>query len=254
MARLVADALAREDVVVSVGGDGMLSSLAGPVSAGAGTLGIVPAGRGNDFARMLGVPGSAAEQARVLLDARPRAVDLVAVTLPGRATRVVAGSVYSGVDARAAALVHGMRWVPQRAQYPWAAVRALATYRPAEVELTVDGVQHRFAAATVVVANSAYYGKGMRIAPPADVADGLLDVVVVEAASRTGLMRALPTVYSGRHVARPEVTLLTGRRVELALTSPTPVEVGADGEPLGVLTAPERLCVEVLPAALRVLA
>nr|WP_253945403.1 hypothetical protein [Nocardioides sp. zg-DK7169] len=147
-----------------------------------------------------------------------------------------------------------MRWVPQRAQYPWAAVRALATYRPAAFELSVDGVRRRCSAATVVVANSAYYGKGMRIAPPADLADGLLDVVVIEAASRTGLIRALPTVYAGGHVERPEVTLLTGRRVELTLTSPTPVQVSADGEPLGTLTAPDRLCVEVLPAALQVLA
>ena len=67
-----------------------------------------------------------------------------------------------------------------------------------------------------MVANSAYYGSGMKIAPAASVDDGLLEVVVIEAASRLALMRALPKVYDGGHVALPEVTVLTGSRVELA--------------------------------------
>ena len=92
MTALVDEAVGRGDVVVSVGGDGMLSSLAGLVSAAGGTLGVVPAGRGNDFARMLGVPEDAEAQGRVLLEGDVRAVDLVAVSGLGP-RRVVAGAV-----------------------------------------------------------------------------------------------------------------------------------------------------------------
>ncbi|MGZ6752097.1 MAG: diacylglycerol/lipid kinase family protein [Nocardioides sp.] len=256
MGAIVADAVARGDVVVSVGGDGMLSSLAGAVSAGGGVLGVLPAGRGNDFARMLGLPDTPEAQARLLLEGEPRRVDLLALTLPGSAPRLVAGSVYSGVDARASEIVDRAHWLPKTLQYPYAAVRSLATYQPGRYRVSVDGVTREYAAATVVVANSAYYGKGMKIAPAASVSDGVLDVVVIEAASKLELMRSLPTVYDGAHVDRPEVTVLTGRRVEIQGRARTPIPVGGDGEPLGHLPglADDPALVEVRPGALAVLA
>ena len=235
MGALVAAAVEKGDVVVSVGGDGMLSSLAGLVSAAGGTLGVVPAGRGNDFARMLGLPSEPAEVAALLLDGEVRPVDLVSLTLPGAGPRLVAGSVYSGVDARAGEIVDRSQWLPRKMQYPWAALRALATYSPARYLVSVDGVEREYAAASVVVANSAYYGSGMKIAPAALVADGVLDVVVIEAASKLALMRSLPKVYDGGHVSLPEVTVLTGTRVELRADASRPVPVGGDGEPLGQL-------------------
>lgn len=249
----VSAACARGDVVVAVGGDGTVSSVAGRVGECGGLLGLVPAGRGNDFARMLGVPGTAEDAARVLLAGHEQQVDLVACTVPGHPRQVVAGSVYAGVDARAGELVEQMRWLPAFLQYPVAAVRALASYTPVDIEVVVDGVSHCFGAATVVVANSAYYGAGMRIAPDASVTDGLLDVVVVASSSRRALITAMPTIYSGRHVLRDDVVVLRGRVVEIHGSPRVPM--GADGEPLpdlpGRQAAPARI--EALPRALRVL-
>jgi YegS/Rv2252/BmrU family lipid kinase len=256
MGALVSAAVARGDVVVSVGGDGMLSSLAGLVSTAGGTLGVVPAGRGNDFARMLGLPTDPAAVAALLLEGEVRSVDLVSLALPGAPARLVAGSVYSGVDARASEIVDRAHRLPRRAQYPYAALRALATYSPARYLVSVDGAEREYAAANVVVANSAYYGSGMKIAPAASVADGVLDVVVIEAASRLALMRSLPKVYDGGHIGLPEVTVLTGKRVELRADAARPVPVGGDGEPLGQLPAlaDEPAVVEVRPGALAVIA
>jgi diacylglycerol kinase (ATP) len=255
MHELAAAAVARGDVVVSVGGDGMLCSLAGEVARLGGTLGVVPAGRGNDFARMLGLPDDPAAVADVLLGGASRRVDLVSWAVDGH-SRVVAGSVYAGVDARAAEIVDRVRWLPGPVQYPYAAVRALATYRPARFRVVVDGRVAEYDAATVVVANSRYYGKGMAIAPGARLDDGLLDVVVIEAASKRELIRSFPTVYDGSHVDLPQVTVLTGARVEVSADARVPVPVGGDGEPLGVLPSlgspPAE--VSVLPGALTVLA
>ncbi|GAB3775346.1 YegS/Rv2252/BmrU family lipid kinase [Nocardioides ginsengisegetis] len=256
MGAIVTSAIERGDVVVSVGGDGMLSSLAGAVSTGGGTLAVLPAGRGNDFARMLGLPDAPDAQARLLLEGDVRRVDLLALTLPGAEPRLVAGSVYSGVDARASEIVDRAHWLPRKLQYPYAALRSLAAYQPGRYRVSVDGVEREYSAATVVVANSAYYGKGMKIAPSASVDDGILDVVVIEAASKLELMRSLPTVYDGAHVDRPEVTILTGRRVEIRGRARTPIPVGGDGEPLGHLPGltDQPATVEVLPGALAVIA
>ena len=240
-------AVARGDVVVSVGGDGMLSHLAGAVSEAGGVLGVLPAGRGNDFARMLGLPGEPDAVARILLEAPERPVDLLRLTAPGQAPRLVAGSVYSGVDARAAEIVDAMRWTPRKLHYPLAAMRAILTYSPGRFRVSVDGSTQEYAAATVVVANSGYYGKGMHIAPDA--------AVDVEAASRSALVRSFPKIYDGSHVGLDEVHVLRGTRVEVAADGVRPIAVGGDGEPLGTLPAltADPSVVELVPGALRVL-
>jgi YegS/Rv2252/BmrU family lipid kinase len=250
---LVDTAVERGDIVVSVGGDGMLSSLAGRVSASGGTLGIVPAGRGNDFVRMLGLSVQPADVAQVLLEGDATPTDLLSLSLGDAAPRVVASSVYAGVDAIASEVVDRVRWMPRKLQYPYAAVRSLATYTPVDMSVVVDGVEHTFRAATVVVANSGYYGSGMYIAPSASVHDGVLDVVVIEAASRRELIKSMPKVYDGAHVDLPEVHLLRGRSVSVSGTPSVPM--GGDGEPLGHLpvSADTAARIDVLPGALNLL-
>lgn len=247
----VGRAIDRDSVVVSVGGDGMLNSIAGEVARLDGTLAIAPAGRGNDFARMLGIPHDARELVDLWLSGRTRDVDLLSYD-----GRVVVSSVYAGVDAYATVLIDAARWMPEKLQYPYGAVRSLATYTPATYRLVVDDTEHEFTAATVVVANSAYYGSGMKIAPGALVDDGLLEVVVIGAASKFDMIRSLPKVYAGGHVELDEVTVLHGRRVELSADSRRPVPAGADGEQLGELprVGADPAVVEVLPGALRVMA
>lgn len=248
----IAEAVSRGDVVVSVGGDGMLSSIAGPVSRAGGIMGVLPAGRGNDFARMLGLPKDPDAQARLLLEATPKPVDLLALTLGQDEPRLVAGSVYSGVDAKVSEIVDKVRWMPGPLQYPWAAVLGLATYKPVEAHVVVDGEAHDFRAATVVVANSGYYGSGMKIAPSAAVDDGLLDVVVIEAASRRGLIQSLPKVYDGAHVELDQVHVLRGKVVEISGTPSVPM--GGDGEPLGALPSGDSTArIEILPGALNLI-
>ncbi len=241
--RAAFEAASRGDVVVAVGGDGMLSSVAEAVLDAGGPLGIVPAGRGNDFARMLGLPTEPEAVARVLLEATPREVDVVAA---GR--RVVLGSVYAGVDSLASEIVDRSHRVPRRLQYPHAAVRAVLSFAPTEFVVEVDGERFSEEAYTVVVANSGYYGAGMHIAPSASLTDGLLDVVVIRAASRLRLIRSMPKLYDGTHVQLDDV--LTMRGTEVRISSRRPVTAYGDGERL----APLPMTVAVRPAALQVLA
>jgi diacylglycerol kinase (ATP) len=243
---VVAEAVPRGEVVVAAGGDGMLGSVAGAVVAADGVLGVVPSGRGNDFARMLGLPTAADEVAACLLHGRVDPVDVIRTTGAG-AERIVLGSMYAGVDSLASHLVDRSRALPARVQYPYAAVRALLTWRPGVFTVDVDGAVHEQSAYNVVVANSGYYGKGMRIAPSADVRDGLLDVVLLPAGSRVSMVRRLPKVYDGSHVELAGVTVLRGRSV--TVTADRDVPAYGDGERLGLLPR----TAQVLPGAIRVL-
>jgi diacylglycerol kinase family enzyme len=133
-------------------------------------------------------------------------------------------------------------------QYPYAAIRSLVEYKPATYEVVVDGDVHSFHAFTVVVANSGYYGSGMHIAPGAVLDDGVLDVVVIQAASKVQLIRSMPKLYDGTHVDLDEVVVLRGREVTVRTTSA--VQAYGDGERL----APLPVTASVRPAALQVLA
>lgn len=240
---LVAEAAARGDIVVAVGGDGMVSSLAGAVADADGVLGIVPSGRGNDFARQLGIGGTPEQVAAVLLEAEPRRVDVIDVD-----GRVVVGSVYAGVDSLASELVDRAHRLPRALQYPYAAVRSIIQFRPSTYDVVIDGEAHRFDAYTVVVANSGHYGSGMKVAPDATLDDGILDVVVIRAASKLRLIRAMPKLYDGTHVELDEVLVLRGREVRVQAAEPT-LAYG-DGEQIGPLP----VTAKVRPLALQVLA
>lgn len=239
------EAVAAGELVVAAGGDGMLASVAGTVVEAGGALGIVPCGRGNDFARMLRLAGDPEGVAHCLLEGDPTPVDAIEVTGAGLRT-VVLGSLYAGVDSLASEIVDRSRRLPSALQYPSAAVRALATYRSRGFTVTVDGAPHQQEAFNVVVANSGYYGSGMHIAPMADVHDGVLDVVVLPAGSRLSMIRRLPKVYDGSHVALPGVTVLRGAEVEVSAEG---VVGYGDGERLGPLP----LTARVMPGAISVL-
>lgn len=237
----------RGKIVLAVGGDGIAGGIGGALSGTDTVLGLVPAGRGNDFARALRLPTEPRELARVLLDNEPRRVDTIEVTSAVHARTVVLGSVYAGVDALANRHANESRLLRGAASYYAGGLRAVTGWRPASYRVTVDGEEHAHRGYTVVAANSAYYGSGRVIAPAARVDDGLLDVVMIREAPRRLFFTLMNELKTGAHVDRPEVVILRGR--EIRIEADRPVPYGADGEVEAVLPVTAR----VLPGALAML-
>ncbi|MFD7242179.1 diacylglycerol/lipid kinase family protein [Streptomyces massasporeus] len=237
----------RGRVVLAVGGDGITGSIGGALSGTGALFGMVPAGRGNDFARALGLPGDPDGVARVLLHGTPRAVDTIEVTSSVHAGTVVLGSVYAGVDALANLHANRSRLLRGSASYYAGALRAISTWRPVGYRITVDGQEHTCTGYTVVAANSSYYGSARRIAPEARLDDGLLDVVMIRDAPRRLFFALMKELDTGAHIHRPQVRVLRGREIRIEADRDLPY--GADGEIEAALPVTAR----VLPGALRVL-
>ena len=275
------------DVLVVVGGDGMVHV---GVNAAAGTgvpLGIVAVGTGNDFAHGLGLPttrpdrcvedllaalGPAASAAPTV-----RSVDAARVTgehLP--VPRWYAGVLSAGLDAAVNAHANAATWPRGRARYARSALTEITRYRPYGYRVVLAGVPEGTApgivagvplvpddgpdgpvlvwespGALVAVANGPRFGGGVQIAPDAVSNDGLLDVVVAGPFSRWRAARVFPGMYAGRHLADPGVGLVRARAVTVAPTvaGAAPPHAFADGEHLGPLP----LRVDVVPGALDVL-
>jgi diacylglycerol kinase (ATP) len=259
---LAAAAAAAGAVAVAVGGDGLAGALAGAV-AGAGpggaggagrVLGLIPAGRGNDLARVLGIPATPMAAARLLAGGTPRPVDLISVRVPGQPELLVAGSVYAGLPSVAGEIANATRWLGGPAVYPVAALRALAAWRPVTFGLDRPAARE-FAGYAVVIANIAYFGAGMMVAPPARFDDGTLDIVSMRHGGRLAFLRVLLKIRDGSHVALPQVGL--DKVTAVTLTMDRALPVAADGELLpgaAPLPAGTPLTVAVRPAAVSVLA
>jgi len=252
---LAAEAASAGSVIVAVGGDGMAGALAGAAARAGATYGIIPAGRGNDLARVLGIPFGPAAAATTLATAAPRHIDLIGVTGPDGLEIIVAGSVYVGVPSVAGEIANATRWLRGPVVYPVAALRAVAGWRPARFEVTGEAGRHDFAGYAVVIANSAYFGAGMMVAPPACIDDGVLDLVLMRHGPKLAFVRALTKIKNGSHTSLAEVSLERDR--EVTLTVDRTMAVAADGETLpcaAPLPAGTPLRIRALPGALTVIA
>jgi len=241
------------DAVVAVGGDGTVHVALQEIGGTDVPLGIIPCGTGNDLARSLGLRARDAEAAAdVVLTGATRTLDLARATGADGASRLFATVLASGFDSRVNDRANRMRFPRGASRYSLAilaevALLAGAAYR-ADLELA-DGSTERVDGELLLAAvgNVRTYGGGIPISPAADPTDGLLDVVLVRALSRTRLVRLLPRVYRGTHLGIREVSSHRVRAVTLASPAGTAY---ADGDALGPL--PMRI--EVLPRALTVFA
>jgi diacylglycerol kinase (ATP) len=243
-AQLLAARAVEEGVesLVVVGGDGLVHLAVQVLAHRRTSLGIIPAGTGNDAARCLGVPlRDVRAAADLVIAGHTRSVDL------GR----VGGSSFlcvlsAGFDAAVTERAATMRRPRGRARYVLATLAELRRLRPATYGLRLDdGTTREVEGVLVAVANAPSFGGGLQIAPDARLDDGLLDLVLVGPLGRVELARTFPRLYRGTQVGHPAYEHHRVR--EVVLTGPS-LTAYADGERLGPLP----LSVRAAPAALRV--
>jgi YegS/Rv2252/BmrU family lipid kinase len=240
---LARGACAADEVVAAMGGDGLTGAVAGELRDGAGVLAILPGGRGNDYARKLGLDPDPVAACELIAAGHERRVDLVEV-----GDRTFLGILSAGLDSDANEIANETRLRLGTLIYAYGALRALAGWKPAAWTVTVDGERRAFAGYCVAVANSGVYGSGMYLVPDSQVDDGLLEVVLIGDASRLRYLRNLPRVFKGTHLQEPMVEVLRGR--EVTFGADRPFTAYADGDPIAELP----VTVRVLPGTLRVLA
>ena len=231
-ARLLADEGARAgETVVALSGDGMIGVVADALRHVPGAvLGVLPGGRGNDLARVLGIPQDPLAACAVIAHGVPRAMDVGEVS--GQA---FVGIASAGFDSDANRIANeAPSWLGGLV-YAYGALRALASWRPArfEVELDPPGERRAFNGYSVAAANSRAYGGGMRLAPDALLDDGLLEIVVIERVGRLRFLANLPKVFAGAHVLLPSVHVF--RAAEVEISADRPFVLYADGDPIGEL-------------------
>jgi diacylglycerol kinase (ATP) len=237
--------------VIAAGGDGTLfqtlNGLMQHPEESRPPLGVLPIGTGNAFSRDLGL---ALGDWRSALDrigkGKTRSMDIGQVDCKeGRIHFLNIAGMGFVVDAgHSAKKLKGVGQAAYTLGTLWQTLRL----KSHTLRMEVDGVELEQENLFVEISNSRYTGTSFLIAPGAAIDDGLLDLTLLEKLSRTRLLRLFPSIYSGRHVEYPEISVIQGRHFRIMEPKAYPMMM--DGEFIGSTPAEIRC----LPGAVRIFA
>ena len=229
--------------LVVCGGDGMVHVAVQALAGTTTSLGIIPAGTGNDVARYFEIPRNDPQAAAdIVVGSQVRTIDLARA-----GARHFVTVLASGFDSKVNERANALRWPRGQWRYNLATLAELRVFEPLPYTLEMDGKVRRLEAMLVAVGNGPSYGGGLRITQGAEIDDGWLDVVIIKPTSKPDLVRTYPKLYSGKHVHHPQYEHHRARSVTVAAPG---IVAYADGERIGSLP----LTIDVVPRALRVLA
>jgi YegS/Rv2252/BmrU family lipid kinase len=225
-------------VVVSVGGDGTINEIANGLAGSTRTLGIIPAGSGNDFIKSVGVPRKPLQALHTLLQGVTRPVDIGTVRCSAARegggnfeTRLFVNGVGVGFDAAVAARTREIPVLSGTALYVLAVLQTLGRYVPPNFTIEFDGSSRESRGLLIAVGNGKCAGGGFYLTPEARVDDGLLDICSVEHKNILQILSLMPRVMRGKHHGVPGVKFFKEKR--LTISADESFYVHADGEIVG---------------------
>lgn len=222
-------------MLLLMGGDGTVHAALSAIQAARLPFGLLPCGRGNDFARNIGLPLDLSHNGIIAAEPVYQTLDL-----PFLNDRPFGSIACTGFDAEVNKLARDKQgYFGGTLGYIICVVRALRSYVPFEAEVRVGDDVWQGRIMMVAVSNGAHYGGGMKITPEARMNDGKFDVCIIEEVSKWELIREFPKVFQGKHTAHPKVHIFRG--VEVEIHSDEKREIYADGEYMGDLPCTARI-------------
>ncbi len=225
-----------------MGGDGTISEVANAAAGSLSELAILSVGTGNDIARSLGLPFNDLE-ASLAVAQNGKAEEIDVGVSGGRHFVSVLGV---GFAAQVAAESNRLKWLKGHLSFAVAIYKALWKMQPVPLEIELDDRSLSVDCTSILILNTPFTGGGLKLAPDADMSDGLFDVVVIDAIGRLNLMGSLPRVYWGSHLSHPSFSLF--RSSSVRIRSQEPAGKMFDGDVRGETPVQA----QILPGALKV--
>ena len=234
-----------EEVIVAMGGDGTVREVAAGFLNSESSLGIIPSGFGNDFARSLGIPLNVEKSAKLLTESLSHRVDVgcegertfISSVGLGFPTKVMEyqklGSVFTGSYSF---LVSIIKAIFRLESYP--------------IKMIIDGKKREVRSSAILVLNSIYTGGGLKLNPEGRLDDGLLDVLIIGEVTKKDLISNISKAYKGKIMNHPQVRHFRARRVKLIPNEPLAKIIDgdiSDSEPVDITVRRKALKVLIPP-------
>jgi YegS/Rv2252/BmrU family lipid kinase len=214
--------------IVAVGGDGTVIELLNGIVGTDTKLGIIPAGTGNDFVRSIGIKYDFLEALDVVINGNYNLIDVGEVN-----DKYFLNVVSFGIDGEVVKTMEKIKnVVTGPAAYYVSSIKAIATYKPVKISITIDGIEYNRKAYLVAIGNGKYFGGGMKITPSANVSSGDFEICLINNLPRINLMRLLSKASTGKHIDQKGVEIFRGKEITIrAITDH--IAVNADGNLIG---------------------
>lgn len=235
------------DIVVACGGDGTVNSVVNGLAETDATLGVLPIGTGNDFAKAIQVNFSLLQCFDILESKEAIPLDLIRYS--GDAEGWCANTLGMGLDGLANYYSKSYKWLTGPIVYVIGAIKAAWNFRGTSVELTVDDKTIKQKMVMITACNGKWEGGKFYLAPEADLKDGLINFITIGKISFLRILFYLPFFRWGPKKWMKELKSELVRNIEVK--SAQPVAVHADGEHIG--SDIKSLNVRIVPGALKVI-
>jgi YegS/Rv2252/BmrU family lipid kinase len=250
-------AKAGHPLVVALGGDGTIHEVVnGLMQAKVDGVhfGVIGQGTGGDFRKTLGIEHRLDKYLDAIKSGKERKLDVGKFSGGGKDAHYFVNILSAGMGGLVDRYVaDASRALGGTAAYFGASLKALLNARLGNVKATItnDGKteEHRIRSFMIAICNGRFFGSGMKIAPMAELDDGVLEVVALGATSKLGFAMYSRAIYSGAHMKNAGTVHLRGQKIRLELANDDAKDVyllDVDGEPMGGLP----LDVELVPKAL----
>ncbi|MCX7973333.1 MAG: diacylglycerol kinase family lipid kinase [Candidatus Aminicenantes bacterium] len=245
------------ELVIGVGGDGTLNEIANgffeenKIINPETELAIVPSGTGCDFMRSLNLPTSLKKALQILSKAVPRRVDVGRVTYLNqegkKEQRFFLNVADFGVGGEVVHEVNRKRLERKASSYFRTLITTMISYRPKRIKLKINDLELPENDYLIgAVANGRIFGKGMKIAPTAEIDDGLFDLILIRGMKFFEFLKNSWKIFTGSHLSHPKTSLWKACWLEAQPIQKEKVILEIDGEEVGYLPA----TFEIIPAQL----
>lgn len=231
--------------IVAMGGDGTINEVANGMVGSDTVLAVIPAGSGNDFIHMTGIPADHRAAVDLLMHGRERTIDLGQVN----DGRYFVNGLGIGIDAQVARDVLRMERLRGAPAYLYAAIKEVFRFPAFAVKLKGSDWTEEKSCISLGFANGKYCGGGFKLAPLAEIDDGKIDIGAIGDFPRLERLIRLPQVRKGEHLKLSRVSY--HQDASVTASSDAKLIAHIDGEPYKLPSG--EFSVSVKPNALRVL-
>lgn len=247
------------ELIVSVGGDGTVNEVANgfyeekrlinPQSV----LGVIPSGTGCDFSRSLHIPSGLRNALKIITQSPSVTIDVGQATFQSHSgeeqERLFLNVSDFGIGGEVVHRMNLNKMEHKASSYLWSLLSTFIRYKYKRLHIQIDGESLPIEDYMVgAIANGRIFGKGMKIAPNAQLDDGLFDIVLVKRMKFLEFFRNVWRIYSGTHLSHPKISLIRGKKIQVIPNDPEEdVLIELDGEQLGKLPAVFEIVSQTLP-------